>query len=126
MQALHVDNVSWKSKERGVREAEVFTRTQGSDEIRIDMVEVPPGGYIPAHRHSQRHEFLTVLYSAGAQMQIGERVFRPTAGQVFHREPNEVLALTNDTPHPFRYTVTRFGYQASDVEWLAGNEAAQS
>jgi quercetin dioxygenase-like cupin family protein len=124
MQAIHAENVSWKSGERGVREAEVFVEQHGSQETRIDMVEVPPGGYIPAHRHSQRREFLTILFSSGAQLQVGERIFRPTAGQVFHREPNDVLALTNDTPHPFRYTVTRFGYQASDVEWLPTSQSA--
>jgi quercetin dioxygenase-like cupin family protein len=118
MQALHVENVNWKSKERGVREAELFAETHGSEETRIDLVEVPPGGYIPAHRHSQCREFLTILLSAGAQLRIGNRVFRPTAGQVFHREPEDVMALTNDTPHPFRYTATRFRFQASDIEWL--------
>jgi quercetin dioxygenase-like cupin family protein len=123
MQAIHVENVHWKSKERGVREAEVFVETHGSEETRIDLVEVPPGSYIPAHRHRQRQEFFTILHSAGAQLQIGDRIFRPTAGQVFHREPEDIMALTNDTPHPFRYTVTRFKYQLSDIEWLAGSEA---
>lgn len=124
MQAIHAENVNWKVAERGVKEAEVFIETHGSEETRIDMVEIPPGGYIPAHRHSQRREFLTILQSAGAQLQVGERIFRPTAGQVFHREPGDILALTNDTPHPFRYTVTRFRHQAADIEWLASSEAA--
>ena len=123
MQEIHAENVNWKATEHGVREGEVFAEAHGSEETRIDMVEVPPGGYIPAHRHSQRREFFTILQSAGAQIRIGERTFRPTAGQVFHREPGDVMALTNDTPHPFRYTVTRFKYLASDVEWLATSEA---
>jgi quercetin dioxygenase-like cupin family protein len=124
MQAIHVENVSWTTKDRGVREAQVFAESHGSEETRIDLVEVPPGSYIPAHRHRQRREFLTILHSAGAQLQLGDRIFRPTAGQVFHREPEDVMALTNDTPHPFRYSVTRFQYLASDIEWLASSEAA--
>ena len=124
MQVIHSENVNWKSAEHGVREAEVFADSHAGQETRVDMVEISPGGYIPAHRHNQRREFLTILHSAGAQLRVGERIFRPTAGQVFYREPGEVLALTNDTPHPFRYTVTRFKYQASDVEWLAAEAAA--
>lgn len=124
MQAIHSENVSWETRDRGVREAELFAQTHGADEVRVDLVEVPSGGYIPPHRHQQRREFLTVLLSAGAQIQLGERIFRPTAGQVFHREPGDIFALTNDTPHPFRYTVTRFGFQASDVEWLAQEQPA--
>lgn len=118
MQAIHAENVSWKSKERGVREAKIFSTFHGSEETRIDFVEVPAGAYIPAHRHSARREFITILQSAGAQLQIGERIFRPVAGQVFHREPGDVLALTNDSQHPFRYSVVRFGYESSDIEVL--------
>lgn len=118
MQAIHAENVNWKSHDRGVREAKIFSAVHGSEETRIDMVEVPAGAYIPAHRHSSRREFITILLSAGAQLQIGERVFRPIAGQVFHREPGDVLALTNDSQHPFRYSVVRFGYESSDIEFL--------
>ena len=118
MQAIHAENVNWKSHERGVREAKIFSAIHGSEETRIDMVEVPSGAYIPAHRHSFRREFITILLSAGAQLQIGDRVFRPIAGQVFHREPGDVLALTNDSQHPFRYSVVRFGYESSDIEIL--------
>lgn len=121
MQAIHAENVNWKSKSRGVREAKVFSTYHGSEETRIDIVEVPAGGYIPPHRHSSRREFITILLSAGAQLQVGDRVFRPIAGQVFHREPEDILALTNDSHHPFRYSVVSFGYEASDIEWL--NEA---
>lgn len=124
MQAIHVENVSWKESERGVREAELFAETQGTAETRIDMIEVPAGSFIPAHRHTQRREIVTILHSAGAQLQIGDRIFRPIAGQLFHREPGDVMALTNDTPHPFRFSLTRFGYLASDIEWMAGAEAA--
>lgn len=118
MQTIHAENVDWNVTERGVKEAGLFATTNASEESRIDLVEVPPGSYIPAHRHAHRTEFLTILLSAGAQMRIGDRVFRPTAGQVFQRDPGEVLALTNDTPHPFRYSVTRFRYEEFDVEWL--------
>ena len=118
MQAIHADNVNWKSRGRGVREAKIFSSINGSDETRIDIVEVPAGGYIPPHRHSSRREFITILLSAGAQLQVGDRVFRPVAGQVFHREPEEVMALTNDSHHPFRFSVVTFGYDKSDIEWL--------
>lgn len=118
MQAIHAENVNWKSQDKGVREAKIFSAVHGSEETRIDMVEVPAGAYIPAHRHSSRREFITILWSAGAQLQIGDRIFRPIAGQVFHREPGDVLALTNDSQHPFRYSVVRFGYESSDVEIL--------
>ena len=118
MQAIHADNVTWKAQARGVREAKIYSAIQGSEETRIDMVEVPAGSYIPPHRHSSRTEFITILASAGAQLQIGERIFRPIAGQVFHREPGDILALTNDSQHPFCYSVVRFRYEASDVEHL--------
>lgn len=125
MQAIHADNVNWKMKSRGVREAEIFRSYAGSEETRIDLVEVPAGGYIPPHRHSSRREFITILLSAGAQLQIGDRIFRPIAGQVFHREPRDVLALTNDSHHPFRYSVVRFGYESSDIEWLNEKDAPE-
>ncbi len=126
MQAIHTENVSWESQSNGVRQAELFAQTHGSEQVRIDLVEVPPGGYIPAHKHTKRQEFFTILLSAGAQIQLGERIFRPTAGQVFQREPGDTLALTNDTPHPFRYTVTRFGYTADDIEWLTQPESSSA
>jgi quercetin dioxygenase-like cupin family protein len=126
MQAIHAENISWTPQERGIREAVIFSDPHGTEQTRVVMMEIPPGAYLPAHRHNLRREFLTIVYSAGAQVRLGERIFRPTAGQVFHREPGDVLALTNDTPHPFRYTVTQFRYQASDLEWLAGDEVAAS
>lgn len=126
MQAIHVENVQWKNLDRGVREAEVFAETHGALQTRIDLVEVPPGSYIPPHRRRQCREFFTIVHSAGAQLQLGERIFRPTTGQLFHREPEDVMALTNDTPHPFRYTVTRFLYQADDIEWLSDAETTAS
>ena len=118
MQPIHSENVTWKARTRGVREAQIYSAIHGSDETRIDMIEVPAGGYIPPHRHSSRTEFITILSSAGAQLQIGERIFRPIAGQVFHREPGDILALTNDSQHPFCYSVVRFRYESSDVEYL--------
>lgn len=105
--------------------AKVYSKTHGSEETRVDIVEVPAGGYIPAHRHSSRREFITILLSAGAQLQIGERIFRPVAGQVFHREPEDIMALTNDSHHPFRYSVMSFGYVSSDIEWLDGESSAE-
>lgn len=117
MQAIHPDNVNWKSLESGVREAKIFSDSRSSEETRITLVEVPAGGYIPSHRHSSRRDFITILESGGAQIQVGERIFRPLSGQVFHREPEEIFALTNDSHHPFRYTVTSFGYEESDVIW---------
>jgi len=122
MQPIHSENVSWKARKRGVREAEIYSAIHGSDETRIDMIEVPAGGYIPPHRHSSRTEFITILSSAGAQLQIGDRIFRPIAGQVFQREPGDVLALTNDSQHPFCYSVVRFGFESSDVEFLTSQE----
>ena len=122
MQPIHSENVSWKARKRGVREAEIYSAIHGSDETRIDMIEVPAGGYIPPHRHSSRTEFITILSSAGAQLQIGDRIFRPIAGQVFQREPGDVLALTNDSQHPFCYSVVRFGFESSDIEFLNSQE----
>lgn len=119
MQTIHAENVNWTQGDRGVKEAEVFVQPHEDEETRIDLVEVPAGSFIPPHRHQRRREFITILLSAGAQVRIGDRIFRPTAGQVFHREPQEILALTNDTEHPFRYSVTRFRYQEGDVEWLS-------
>ena len=118
MQSIHADNVNWKSTKRGVREAKIFSAFHGSDETRIDLVEVPAGSYIPPHRHSFRREFITILVSAGAQMQIGDRIFRPIAGQVFHREPEDILAVTNDSHHPFQYSVVRFGFEPTDIVWM--------
>lgn len=117
MQSIHADNVNWKSTKRGVREAKIFSSFHGSDETRIDIVDVPAGSYIPPHRHSYRREFITILDSAGAQMQIGDRIFRPIAGQMFHREPEDLLAITNDSHHPFRYSVVRFGFEPTDIIW---------
>ena len=36
----------------------------------------------------------------------------------------KIMALTNDTPHPFRYSVTRFRFRATDIEWIAATEGA--
>lgn len=106
MSAIHPEKLEWTPLEFGAREASLFDPVGIQAGIRL--VEVEPGGYIPAHSHQSRHEFLTILLSAGAQMQIGDRTYRPTAGQVFERKAGETLALTNDSHHPFRYSVTCF------------------
>lgn len=127
MQILQADSLTWKELENGVREAEIFVLSEGGAQTRIDIVEVLSAGYIAPHRHKKRREFITVLHSAGAQIQVGERIFRPTIGQMFEREPGEVMALTNDTTHPFRYSVTRFNFEPADIEQLnAGDKAKDS
>ncbi len=116
MSAIHPEKLKWTPLEFGVQETSIFPAPGGQAHTRISMVEVAPGGYIPAHRHEGRHEFLTVLLSAGAQMQIGDRIYRPTAGQVFERSAGEILALTNDSHHPFRYSVVRFHLGEHDLD----------
>lgn len=118
MKVIHAESVDWTDLEHDVREAKLFSETHGETQTQVDLVEVGSGGYIPPHRHKLRREFLTILFSAGAQIQIGDRVFRPVAGQVFEREPGDILALTNDTTHPFRFSVVRLGFDAMDVEWV--------
>ncbi len=116
MRVVTAESLEWEADKRSAK-AVIYSEKM-SGELRIEMLEVAPGDFIPAHRHSRRREFFAVTFSAGAQMQIGERIFRPIAGQVFEREPGEVLAVTNDTKHPLRLMITRIGFDESDVEWL--------
>lgn len=83
--------------------------------MRLEMLEVPPNTNLASHHHKKRREFLCVTLAGGAQIRIGDRVFRPTAGQVFEREPGEVLEIVNDTKHVFRLLITQLGYDAADV-----------
>lgn len=117
MRVVTAESLDWESGQNPST-AVVHSERIGEQELRIDMIEVLPGDFVAPHRHARRREFFAVAYSAGAQVQIGERIFRPIAGQVFEREAGEVLAITNDTKHPLRLMVTRIGYEADDIEWL--------
>jgi len=35
------------------------------------------------------------------------------------------MALTNDSHHPFQYSVVRFGFEASDIEWLNADDGIE-
>ncbi|MCA9791380.1 MAG: hypothetical protein KC910_06280 [Candidatus Eremiobacteraeota bacterium] len=117
MRVVTAEGLDWES-DQNPSTAVIHSEKLGDQELRIEMVEVRPGDFVPPHRHARRREFFSVAYSAGAQMQIGERIFRPIAGQVFEREAGEVLAITNDTKHPLRLMITRIGYDPNDIEWL--------
>lgn len=117
MRVVAPESLEWKASEH-YRSALISSQNLGSSELRIEMLEIASGQHVPAHLHRRRKEYLTVTFSAGAQIQIGQRIFRPIAGQVFEREAGEVFAATNDTKHPFRVMVTRIGYDENDIEWV--------
>ena len=110
MRLVKPEKLEWQGSE-GCLRAEVHTDTG----MRLEMLEVPPETNLAPHHHKKRREFLCVTLAGGAQIRIGERVFRPTAGQIFEREPGEVMEIVNDTKHPLRILITQMGYDAADV-----------
>jgi len=110
MRLVKPEQLEWQGSE-GCTRAEVHN--EGG--VRLEMLEVPPGANLASHHHKKRREFLCVTLAGGAQIRIGERVFRPTAGQVFEREPGEALEIVNDTKHPVRMLITQVGYDAADI-----------
>ncbi len=123
MRVVVAEGLDWQTEEH-YRTALVSSEKLGDQELRIDMLEVPSGHFVKPHIHKNRREMLTVVYSAGAQVRVGERIFRPVAGMSFEREAEDVLAITNDTKHPLRLLITRIGYDEDDIEWLADDEEA--
>lgn len=117
MRVVMAEKLDWNS-EGGTSRAPVHEEKLGDTRLVIEMVEIPAGGHLAPHYHEKRREFHSVAASGGAQVQIGERVFRPIAGQVFEREPGEILAITNDTLHPLQLLVTRIGYDPDDIHWV--------
>ncbi len=116
MSSIQSDRLEWMAGERGVRECTLLAEKS----VRLDLVEVESGGYIPPNRRTGSKEMLTVVLSAGAQLRVGDKVYRPTAGQIFERPAGQILAVTNDSHHPFRYSVLRLDPRDDDLEWVEG------
>ncbi|MEW6282939.1 MAG: hypothetical protein AB1758_30280 [Candidatus Eremiobacterota bacterium] len=113
MQAIMPETLSWE-QDGTVYRAALGQHELGGSEVRIEMLEVPAGASLAPHSHKEQHLYLCVVRSGGAQLYLGGRLFRPLAGQSFTCEPNDVLAVCNDTPHPLRMMVTRVGFKPDD------------
>lgn len=116
MRNVTTDKLEWAAEE-GCQKATVHSEKLGDTQVQLQMLEVGAGQTLKPHSHKKRREFLCVVHSSGAQIRLGERVFRPTAGQTFEREPGEVMEIINDTHLPTRILVTQIGFDSSDVQW---------
>ncbi|MBI3926723.1 MAG: hypothetical protein HY319_14375 [Armatimonadetes bacterium] len=114
MLVVDPEKLEWKQEE-GWRKAVIHEEKLGDTAVQMDMLEVPAGAQIAPHHHKKRREFHFVVYSGGARLQIGERFFRPTAGQVFECEPGDTMGVVNDTHHALRLMVTKIGYDPKDL-----------
>ena len=115
MRVITRDSLEWKDEE-GCTKAVVHNEKLGDTQLQLEMLEVAPGQTLKPHTHKKRREFIVVVHSSGAQIRLGERVFRPIAGQTFEREPGEVMEIVNDSSHVTRLLTTQIGFDAGDVQ----------
>lgn len=115
MRVLTRDSLEWQDGE-GCSRAVVHNEKLGESLVQIEMLEVGAGQTVKPHTHKKRREFIVVVHSSGAQIRLGERVFRPVAGQSFEREPGEIMEVVNDSHQPTRFLVTQLGFDAADVQ----------
>ena len=115
MRVLTRDSLEWKDGE-GCSRAVVHNEKLGDSQVQMEMLEVGPGQTLKPHTHKKRREFIMVVHSSGAQIRLGERVFRPVSGQSFEREPGEVMEIVNDSHQPTRFLLTQIGFDAGDVQ----------
>ncbi len=73
----------------------LFRRYPHEDAGSIKIITVDPGGALSLQLHEKRDEFWVVL-DAGLEMTVGERVWRPAAG--------EEIFIPSRTPHRVRNT----------------------
>ena len=71
----------------------LFRRYPHEDAGSIKIITVDPGGVLSLQFHEKRAEFWVVL-DAGLELTVGERVFRPAAG--------EEVFIPRRTPHRAR------------------------
>ena len=111
MRTIEAQDLEWQ-RDGGV--ASSVLHNEGT--VQVEALEVASGQSLKAHTHKKRREFLVVVFACGAQLRLGDRVFRPTLGQTFEREPGEVMEIVNDTTNPFRLLRFQLGYEASDIQ----------
>jgi uncharacterized RmlC-like cupin family protein len=115
MKILTRENLEWNSTE-GIRRALVHNESLGGTQVQLEMLEIGSGQTIKPHTHQKRREFLVVVHASGAQIRLGDRVFRPLAGQAFEREPGEIMEIVNDGTQPTRILITQIGFDPADVQ----------
>lgn len=93
MQVITEQSVSWTEQPWG-RTAQLG---QGAT-----WQEVGPLQSFGPEKLASGQELITVTLAGGAQVRVGERVFRPLAGQMLQRDSGEELELVNDTQLPIR------------------------
>jgi quercetin dioxygenase-like cupin family protein len=108
-------DLEWQ-REQGVGRAVVHNEKLGDQQVQVEMLEVEAGQTLRPHTHKKRREFLVVVHASGAQLRLGERVFRPTLGQTFEREPGEIMEIVNDAPNSFRILRFQLAFDAADTQ----------
>lgn len=115
MRVITREALEWNDQE-GCSKAVVHSEKLGDTQLQVEMIEVGAGQSLKPHTHKKRREFIVVVHSSGAQIRLGDRVFRPVAGQSFEREAGEVMEIVNDSHLPTRFLVTQIGYDPADVQ----------
>lgn len=115
MRVLSKENLEWSERD-GLARAQVHQESLGGTTVRVEMIEIASGQTLAPHTHSRRREFIVCVHASGAQVRLGERVFRPLAGQALEREPGEVMEIVNDGTQPSRFLVTQVGFEPSDIQ----------
>ena len=108
MRVITRDSLEWKEAE-GCSKALVHSEKLGESQLEVSMLEVGAGQTLKPQTHEKSREFVVVVYSSGAQIRLGTRVFRPLAGQIFEREAGEAMEIVNDSSQPTRFFLTRIG-----------------
>ena len=72
------------------------------------VVDVPPGGFVPAHRHAKEEEGYYVLEGVLA-LTIANQVHTLAAGDFGHVPPRTVHAYVNPGPAPVRFLAWTVG-----------------
>lgn len=85
--------------------------------VRVWVLQVPAGSAFGPLKGAGTRLFFSCMFTAGARLHLGSRIFRAMPGQVFECEPGDVFGVVNDTRQEVRFLVTQIG-AAGDVQPL--------
>jgi quercetin dioxygenase-like cupin family protein len=105
-------------RSRAVQTVALFT----CEELRAELVVLPPGAHITRHSHARQHELFDVIEGAGV-FQVGEHTFAGAPGKCVLVPAGTDHSLCNDSSAPW---VLRVTYQEQLSPKLFGKLVARA
>ena len=115
MKTFDTGTMEWVEQD-GHQEA-VLHEAGTAQPVRVWVLQVPAGASYGPFQGGSTRLFFSCMFTAGARLHLGSRVFRPMPGQVFECEPGDAFGVANDTRQEVRFLVTRIGAEG-DVKPL--------